>query len=147
MRTIDKMHPGVQRPSWARTLWMDLLRIGLGLVILAKGIEFGQHPLDARSVIDNSPLDFMDLLAVHYVIMGQLVGGVLIILGLVTRLAVAAQIPILAGAVFFIQNHGIVSFYNGRLFAIVILALLLLFLWYGSGYFSVDGYMKRHRNA
>lgn len=126
-----------------QTIWRDLLRMSLGAVLLIKGIQFGQHPSDARSLIDNTPLDFMDMYVLHYIIMVQLVGGVLILLGLVTRTAIIFELPILIGALFYSGA----AFSTAQALAAVTLGLAIAFLFYGSGNFSVDEYMKRNPNG
>jgi putative oxidoreductase len=66
---------------------------------------------------------------------------VLIFLGLFTRLAAVLQIPVVFGAVFFVN---IMSYYvNSELWlSIMVLALLMLFTVIGSGPLSIDNVLK-----
>ena len=84
--------------------WLDVLRIVLGVIILMKGIYFVSNIDALRGLfVQNSVYGFSGLMAMaltHVVAFVHLVGGILIILGLVTRFAVVIQIPILLGAVF-----------------------------------------------
>ena len=75
----------------------------------------------------------------------HLFGGVMIILGLLTRVAVVIQLPILIGAVFYINGIGGGIFtVDANLWpSIAVLALLLFFLVAGGGPFSMDSYLKK----
>ncbi|WP_194774893.1 DoxX family protein [Pararhodonellum marinum] len=133
----DKHHPN----------WLDYVRIALGLFILYKGIMFisnTQALMDVTSTVD---LAFFNMALAHYVAFAHLVGGILIALGLLTRIAILFQLPILFFAVFFVNiKQGFLSASNNLEFEISLLVLILLivFLIYGSGKFSVDHWMKEH---
>src|SRR5690349_12462572 len=87
--------------------WLDALRVVLGLVILMKGISFVSDTDVLKDFfVQNRVYSFSGLMAMaltHVIAFAHLVGGVLIIIGLVTRFAVVIQIPILLGAVFFVN--------------------------------------------
>jgi putative oxidoreductase len=77
----------------------------------------------------------------------HLVGGILIAMGLLTRIAILFQIPILLGAVFLVNiQNGLIAVSNNLEFefSVIVLILLIVFLIFGSGKFSVDNWMKRH---
>ena len=75
----------------------------------------------------------------------HILGGFLIIIGLLTRWAVLLQIPILIGAVIFINYHRGLNGYAGELvFAFVILLMLILFLIEGGGPISLDDYIRKN---
>jgi uncharacterized membrane protein YphA (DoxX/SURF4 family) len=61
-----------------------------------------------------------------------MLGGILLILGVLTRFACLLQIPILLGAVFFV-NTSLYRPFSETLLAIVVLLLLVLFLIVGNG--------------
>jgi putative oxidoreductase len=125
---------------------MDLLRMALGVIILIKGIYFVQDTDAILIMLHNSKIEFMSFMLSHYVAMAHLVGGVMIILGLLTRIAILFQIPILLGAVIFVNSsQGFFSIQSELLFSLFVLALLVYFLFYGSGPLSLDEYMKKHR--
>jgi uncharacterized membrane protein YphA (DoxX/SURF4 family) len=76
------------------------------------------------------------------------VGGLLIMMGLITRVAIVFQLPVLIGAVIFINaQRGFFSVNSELSFSLIVLFLLLFFLIEGSGPLSVDEFMKRHRNV
>lgn len=130
--------------------WLDGIRIVLGLLILSKGIAFiGDTEAQKDWILQNNTFGFSGLMAmalVHTVALAHLVGGVLITIGLVTRFAVVVQIPILIGAVFFVNLTKGFSPLNSELWlSIIVLMLLILFWIVGSGPYSVDHWMKNHR--
>ena len=135
--------------------WLDIIRIILGLVILFKGILFiSQTDVQQDWIIQNNTFGFSGLMAVavlHIVAFVHLVGGLLIAIGLVTRFAVVIQIPILIGAIFFVNLTRGFTFINSELWLSVIVLFLLIIFWIvGSGPYSVDSALKSkqyHRNA
>lgn len=131
--------------------WLDIIRIVLGILILSKGISFVSDTEALRQLfIQKSVYGFSGLMLMaltHIVAFAHLVGGVLIIIGLVTRFAVVTQIPILLGAVFFVNIFGGFSPLNSELWlSLVVLMLLILFWVVGSGPYSVDHWMKENRS-
>jgi uncharacterized membrane protein YphA (DoxX/SURF4 family) len=144
MSTITKIE------HWADThhpQWIDFVRIILGLFILYKGIMFISNTAALLALMKTADLQFVNLGLAHYVAFAHLVGGILIAMGLVTRFAILFQIPILIVAVFFVNiQPGFLSVSNNMEFGISLAVLLLLitFLIYGSGKFSVDNWMQRH---
>lgn len=79
----------------------------------------------------------------HYVVPAHFVGGFLIVIGLLTRWAVLAQIPILFGAVL-VNFLGEMNVTN-LILASVTLLVCLFFLFYGSGKHSTDYYLKMQK--
>ena len=146
MNTVSKIE------HWAdahHPQWIDFIRIILGLFILYKGILFISDTDALLALMNNADLQFVNLGLAHFVAFAHLVGGLLIAMGLVTRLAVSFQIPILLGAVLFVNSQqGFLSVSNNLEFGIslVVLILFIVFLVYGSGKFSVDHWMKKHPN-
>lgn len=122
---------------------LDLVRIFLGVFLFYKGVDFMGNTgmlMDLLKPI-NSMVDGMVL--VHYVAPAHFVGGVLIVFGLLTRWAIAAQIPILVVAVL-INFLGVMNTSN-LIMSIAILVLCIFFLIYGSGKHSVDKYLKMEK--
>ncbi|UZD21507.1 DoxX family protein [Algoriphagus halophytocola] len=144
METITKIE------TWAdahHPQWIDFLRILLGLFILYKGVLFISNTDALMNLMENKDLQFFNLGLAHYVAFAHLVGGFLIALGLVTRFAILFQLPILLIAVFFVNiDSGFLSVSNNLEFelSLLVLILLIVFLVYGSGKFSLDHYMKQH---
>lgn len=131
--------------------WLDVIRIFLGLLILSKGIAFiSDTEAQQEWMIQNSAFPFSGLMAmavIHIVAFVHLVGGILITMGLVTRFAVVIQIPILLGAVFFVNMTKGFSPLNSELWLSVFVLMLLVLFWIvGSGPYSVDQWMKTHKS-
>ena len=125
---------------------LDLVRIALGVFLLLKGIAFMDNTaylkslIDDQNVIDLSPTLLMIL--VYYVTFAHMVGGILIAVGILTRLGCIIQIPIVLGAVFLtgIFQEPI----NAMAWpSITALILLILFLILGSGPISLDNYLSK----
>lgn len=124
--------------------WIDFVRISLGLVIFAKGVSFIMDRDSVASLIEQTHFQLSIWSAVHYVVFAHIVGGIFIILGLRTRLAVALQISILIGAVFFVNITKGFSFLNSEFWlSLVVLMLLIYFFIVGSGPMSLDKEMDK----
>jgi putative oxidoreductase len=80
------------------------------------------------------------MLSTHYFGIFNFVGGIMIVFGLLTRLAVAVQLPILIGAVA-INFIGVMNSQN-LLEASIVLLVSLFFLFFGSGKHSMDFDLK-----
>jgi putative oxidoreductase len=125
--------------------YLDFIRLFLGIVLIAKGISFlGNTDLIVRMLEDTS-LEFLSISIAHYVIIAHLVGGILIAIGLVTRIAILFQVPVLIGAIFFVNIRENMSMLNSDLLlSLFVLVLLIFFFIYGSGPWSVDNYIRTH---
>lgn len=152
-KTHNNMNAVQKMEHWAdahHPQWIDFLRVVLGLFIFYKGVLFISNTDALLETMKNADLQFVNLGLAHFVAFAHLVGGILIAMGLVTRFAIAFQIPILLGAVLFVNiNQGFLSVSNNLEFetSILVLVLLIVFLIFGSGKFSVDHWMKKHPNG
>lgn len=137
MKTIVRMN------KWANahtSIGLDVLRIGLGIFLFWKGIQFSGQTKELTHLIAPNHPDAMTLLIAHYIAMSHFAGGILVVAGLLTRLSLAFQYPILIGAV-------IINFTGTMNTMALIQALLALlvatfFLIIGSGKHSVDYTLK-----
>jgi putative oxidoreductase len=127
--------------------WLDMLRIFLGLILIVKGISL----IDQRETIvailqgDNP---FLNFVGAHYVIIAHIFGGLALVIGLLTRLTAALEIPILIGAMLILNfSQSYSPLHSGFEFTILVFLLLVLFLIYGPGPFSVDNYFYKHKEA
>ncbi len=129
----DKHHPK----------WMVVLRAALGLSLLIKGITFIQNTTVLQQLISQTPVGQNVLWLGNVIPWLHLLGGTMIFIGLFTRIAVLLQIPILIGAVFFVNvKQGLFAGGSDLLFSIIILLLLLFFLVEGGGFFSMDDFLR-----
>ncbi len=117
---------------------MTVLRIFIGVALAIRGIYF-LVDMQAFEQIAGEGLGQMSTLAAWYVMAAHVVGGSCIALGFVTRLAAAANIPVLLGAVLFVHSStGLFSPDQGLELSIFVLVALGLMVWNGSGRFSLD---------
>ena len=120
--------------------WMDIVRISLGIFLCYKGVDFIGHMSDLVSVMyaNTSTAPFFYILAGHYAAAAHILGGIFLILGVMTRLACLIQIPVLLGAVFFLStNKEMLRPYSELFLTILVLLLLIYFLIAGNGPWSV----------
>lgn len=124
--------------------WLDYFRIILGLIIFAKGVSFVNDQEAVRRLVEQTSFQLSIWGAVHYIVFTHLVGGIFIVLGFRTRLASLLILPVVMGAVFFINITNGFSFLNSELWlSIVVMLSLILFLIMGSGKYSLDNLMNR----
>lgn len=131
-----------------QTKWFSLIRVLLGMIILFKGINFIQNTDAISEMISKSAVSLYAVGLAHLVALAHLMGGILIIIGLLTRVAVLFQIPILIGAVLFINaQRGFFSMESELGLSLLVLGLLFFFLIFGSGAYSADEFMRKHKNT
>ena len=125
---------------------LDVIRMLLGLFLVVKGFVFLSNTGYLRYlIIENEaikqPPGVISVI-VFYVTYMHLLGGGLIFLGLYTRLWALLQLPIVFGAVFFVNILS--PFVNSELWlSVLVLALLCLFVIIGSGPLSLDGLLSK----
>ncbi|MDB5133648.1 MAG: DoxX family protein [Mucilaginibacter sp.] len=125
--------------------FLDIIRIALGVFLLLKGLGFMENTAYLRSMIENqSDISFSPgllMALVYYVTFVQMVGGTLIALGVLTRLSAIIQIPVVFGAVFFINV--LESPFNSDLWSsVAALVFLMVFAVIGSGKLSLEKYLE-----
>jgi uncharacterized membrane protein YphA (DoxX/SURF4 family) len=124
-----------------------ILRVALGMILAIRGIYFLTAIQPLYSVIKASRLGElnMDMSLALIVCWVHTLGGTFIILGLLTRISIWAQIPIVLGAVIFINlNSGLPHTFQDLLLSLLVLMLLLVFAITGGGKISMDNYSKKH---
>lgn len=119
--------------------WVDILRVVLGAFLIYKGIDFLLHFSVLTGLMPNKERFgyFVYFLAGHYVVFAHLVGGLAIMLGMFTRFACLIQIPILLGAIFFVNtNEDMLQPYSELVISVFVLIGLIYFLVAGNGPWS-----------
>jgi putative oxidoreductase len=127
---------------------LDIIRMLLGIFLVLKGGIFLKHtPFLRDLIIENKAITLSPEIItslIYFIAYVHMVGGTLIFLGLSTRLASLFQLPIVFGAVFFVNILS--SFVNSELWlSILVLALLILFMVTGSGPLSFDRFLSKIR--
>ncbi len=126
---------------------VEALRIFLGVVLVLKGYDILTQ-MNAYLALINLGGDGMAAGALaHYVIFAHIVGGAMLAIGMLTRWMALLQLPILCGAVLLLWRTPGPAAAAEAPFASVILALLAVFLVYGSGRLSVDHAVEKGRPA
>ena len=98
-----------------------------------------KYLIESRSDITVAP--WLLMILVYYVTFVHMVGGTLIALGIMTRFSAIMQIPVVFGAVFFINV--LESPFNTDLASsVAALILLVLFAIIGSGRWSIENYIN-----
>ena len=126
---------------------LDLIRIYLGVGLMVRGALFNSRPEVLLDFLKRTHSWFVPLAAAQYVVAAHLCGGILLALGLGTRLAAAVQIPPLLGAVLFVHiGEGLLTAGQSLEFATLVLAMLSAFTVFGAGRLSLDSWLPK-RNA
>lgn len=128
----DKHHPK----------WLDIIRIALGIFLCYKGVDFLRNTSSLISLMKNtSPFsDFAIVLLGHYVAFAHILGGFFLAIGMFTRAACIIQIPIMLGAIIFVNfNNTKIAFspYSELFLSIIVLLLLCYFMIIGNGPLSI----------
>ena len=126
--------------------WLVVLRVALGLCLFIKGFDFIQNSVELTGFFSATSY-FGRATWINTVIPWlHLLGGTMIIAGLYTRVWALAQIPILLGAVIFINmSTGPFAGETNIMFPLIILVLLVFFLVEGGGPISLDNYFRNYR--
>ncbi|MBJ6118183.1 DoxX family protein [Pontibacter sp. BT310] len=125
-------------------IWMDGLRVLLGLFLLIKGILFLEHTTDVFRIF-GAEQDIVSAGKAHFLTsMVHIVGGLMIMFGMLTRLALLCQIPILLGALLIVNPQRGVNFGNTELIlSLIVTGLIVFFMIVGPGRYSVDNKILR----
>lgn len=128
--------------NWAeshRENGFEVLRIGIGALLFARGLWWGGHLDELVSLMSSGALDVPGVMLAHFVTISHLVGGLLLMVGLITRVAAGAQLPILAGAVFVEwARAGETGHRADAQLAVLVFLVLALVTLYGGGHWSAD---------
>lgn len=126
-----------------RDLWLDLVRIYLGAALFVKGVVFVGHTTALMQSMSNAQIPFGSLGLMHYVVAAHIAGGLMLLFGVATRAAAAANIPVLAGAAFFVhRREGLFAAGQSLELTLLVLFLLVVLTVSGSGRLSVDHYRR-----
>lgn len=139
--------------DWAEAhpkVWLDGVRIYLGLGLFIRGVF----------IITNTRAEFVSALLqqleypwivtvflLHYIALAHLIGGLMLTVGLLTRIAAWVQVPILAGALVMHRGEGLMSGGQSLEFSALVLFLLVTFAISGAGPVSVDNGMPKLKPA
>lgn len=130
-----------------RTQWaVTLIRLCVGIVFIAHGSQkvlglFGGPGLDgfASWATQFGIPAYLAYLAAAL----ELVGGLLILLGIYAELGALMIMPVMGGAVYFVhRTHGFFIQHNGFEYAVCLMVMLTTILLAGPGYCALLRYRK-----
>ncbi|HTV22015.1 MAG TPA: DoxX family protein, partial [Polyangiaceae bacterium] len=121
----------------------DLIRIYLGAGLAVRGILFLRDPSWIGDMIHGDlgqrSASFEGSLWPHVIAIGHLAGGVLLAVGLFTRVAAAVQVlPVLGAVVMLHLREDLASENQSLEFSALVLVMLVFFACFGSGEWSLD---------
>ncbi len=116
--------------------WVFILRIVVGLALILKAYTFFNNPTILNNAFANSGILKSTNFLIPLVPWVNLIGGILLTVGLFTRLAALVQIPLMFGAVLFVNLKDTAT--ADLPFSFLILVLVVVFSFIGGGYFSLD---------
>jgi putative oxidoreductase len=120
----------------------DLIRIYLGVGLAIRGILFLLDPSWIGHMLNNGD----STLWPRVIALGHLAGGVLLAVGLFTRLAAAVQVLPVLGAVLMLHLREDLASGNQSLeFSALVLVILIFFACFGAGEWSLDHQRQLHR--
>jgi len=129
------------KPKNAATHWsLLILRLGIGALMLTHGLPKLQRLLGGGEITFADPLGIGAVPSLVAAILAEVVGSILIILGLGTRLASISLIFTMVVAVFMVHaNDPFARKELGLIYLLVYVVLLIM----GSGKFSLDRFISR----
>ena len=136
----------VRMNTWANAhtnIPIDLLRVAFGAFLFYKGLFFVNSSAFIAEIAQPFGLEGLSYFTIQIVPMFHIVGGLLIAIGLLTRLSAAIHLPLLGGALA-VNIIGTIDASN-LIQAGAALVLCLFFLAYGSGKHSVDYRLKMNQ--
>ncbi|MEO6491114.1 MAG: DoxX family protein [Ferruginibacter sp.] len=124
--------------------WVAILRVVLGVCLIYKGVDFIQHKDQLESFFLHSSTLKSLLWSVEILPWIHIIGGIMILVGLFTRFMSLIQIPIVLGAVVFVNLTEAARVAQSELpLSFLILVLVIVFFTEGGGYMSLDNYIRK----
>lgn len=140
---MEYRHERVEHP--AETVTLTALRIAVGIIFIAHGF---QKLVDIGGTAQafagmGIPMPFT---ATYLAIAGELLGGIGLLLGLLTRLAALGPALVMITAIWFVHwGKGLYAQNGGWEFPLTLLLVSIYFVARGAGAFSIDYAISRAR--
>src|SRR6266567_8266616 len=83
--------------------WLVIVRVALGVCLFAKGITFISNATLLERLLSGSAMASSSGALTILITFANLLGGFLLMVGLMTRLVALLEIPVLVGAIIFIN--------------------------------------------
>jgi len=143
LRTIEIYETETDRRS--AVLALTLLRIGVGTIFVVHGWQKLNdiHGTAAAFAHQGIP---SPTFTVYLAILGELFGGLGLLLGALTPLAAFGPVLVMAAAIYFVhRNNGLLGQNGGWEYPMTLLLVALYFATHGAGPLSIDGLYARAR--
>lgn len=136
----------VEYRKTTKSLILFFARVVLGLVLFIKGISFIHNQEFLEGLISNTA--FLDNLLFLKIVISSIhiLGGIFIIIGFYSRLAIIIQLPIIFAAIVLLSISGGISYIREIAFALTIFILLVSCLKFGEGLFSWKNLINSEKN-
>jgi uncharacterized membrane protein YphA (DoxX/SURF4 family) len=142
MKSLTKIQTWSDRH---RPKWIDFFRVALGLILIWKGVAFilNLDVLDLflkdTGITDKIGMSISITLLAQLIIILHLIGGVCIALGLHTRLFCLLNLPVLLGAVLFVNlRQNMFKPYAELWLSLLVLLAIICFLVIGDSVTTVE---------
>lgn len=123
-----------------------LLRIVTGLFLLLDGVHILSHAAQLEESLRQAMSVPMTAVLIIFIGVAHLLGGVFIVLGLLTRIVILLQIPAILAEMYYIQPpNSFLGNWEIAASAIVLVLLVILFVR-NSGKFSMDYYRRKGKD-
>ena len=127
--------------------WLVILRIALGLCLFAKGIAFMSNSTLLKELFSGTSLSNDSGWLPILITWINMLGGLFLVIGLRTRVVAILELPIVIGAIVFINVQKSLFAPQSELgLAFLVLLLLVFFIIMGSGPLSVDSYWSKNKD-
>lgn len=126
--------------------FLDVFRIALGVFLTYKGLDFITNMDELEMTASGVNIAYAGAALAHYIVFAHILGGPLIAVGLFTRIVAVIQLPILIGAVIFVNYpKGFLSLGNHMELEISLIVLvgLVIFVVFGAGKYSIDAKRRK----
>ena len=137
-----------QIEKWSTThhpRWLVLPRVALGICLFVKGISFISNTVSLDTLLAETNISLGTTWLPLAITWLHLLCGFLIIIGLLTRWAVLVMIPILVGAIIFVNApRGLFAADSEFAFSLIVLLMLIFFFIEGGGPLSLDDFFKKN---
>ncbi len=130
-------------PERRSPIALTVLRVGLGVVFMAHGWMKLQDPASFAETLSGLGLPMPELMT-YFAIAGELGGGALLALGLLTPLgALGAAITMAVAIATVHAGNGLFAKNNGWEFPGILMIAALFFFFRGAGRYSIDAMIAR----
>lgn len=119
--------------------YLDIVRVALGIFLCYKAIFFLNNMSALIGLMGHNNMGFKSFSVIflgQLIVIFHLMGGLLIAIGIHTRLASLVQIPILVGALIFMNNSNVFVTSLDTTLTLITLVLLVFFAIIGNGPWS-----------